>query len=111
NLLFPYLVVQEIWRASNPAITHNPTGWKKCRGSYLVVAWWLTLLGAGMTPFVGSWVFGDGQRDLDLHARLFYVSNLLMVVAGVALILVVRDIHNRQRQRHAKLYDDQSSLG
>jgi hypothetical protein len=111
NLLQPYMIVQEIWRASDPGVTQNARSWRFVPASRMVMAWWIALLAAAVLAVAARWIcrddaFGFDNDDRLLSARVWCLSNMGMLVAGSLLIVIIRGIHVRQRGRHARIYDD-----
>ncbi len=102
NLFYPYRVMKEIWRKSDPEFEDPdhylspPTG-----VSIIIPLWWGAWLAS---TFVDRIVFRLllGERD---PAKLFYLaqlgiaSSLLNIVSCVLAILVVREINARQEAR------------
>jgi hypothetical protein len=111
NLFRPYSAMQEIWRASDPRVTHASRSWQQAPGGGVVIAWWLALLGALVTALAGNWMCHDAGFGIDHTDRLrgawfWCASNFAMIIAGGTLIAVVRGIQLRQRARHERIYDD-----
>jgi hypothetical protein len=97
NLVIPVLVMQDLWRGSNPAVVRDDPGWRRAAGSALVGWWWATYL-------LASARFGGGQDadtidDLETVRAFDVVAAIGMVAAIAAAILligVVRRITRRQ---------------
>ena len=90
NLVRPYQVVREVWKASDPR-TGDPFAWSRSPTGWLLPLWWsafvawivLTPLGAGMALGVGS----DPER---LHvARAVTTAADLAAAAGLSLAYFV----------------------
>lgn len=90
NLVRPYQVVREVWKASDPR-TGDPFTWHRSPTGWLLPLWWaafvawigLTLLGAGMVLGVGS----DPER-LRI-ARAVTTGADLAAAAGLSLAYFV----------------------
>ena len=48
NFLQPYLVVQELWRASDPRVTQDSRSWQQVPRARVVIVWWLSVLAAAL---------------------------------------------------------------
>jgi hypothetical protein len=109
NLFQPFSAIQEIWRASDPRVARAPRSWQQAPYSMTARIWWLAFLAAGALSLYALWIgremFLDNADSL-LQARVRFVSNVCMIVAGVALIVLIRGIQVRQRERHARIYDE-----
>jgi hypothetical protein len=107
NVIMPYQIMQEIWRASDPNLVKDPRSWQQSPNSWLVWAWWIALVAAALLRLMN----GFASRDADFHGEResFWLSggsNLCMIAAGMTLIAVIHQIRQRQRARHAKIYDE-----
>jgi hypothetical protein len=107
NVVMPYQVMQEVWRASDPNLVKDPRSWQQSPGSWLVWTWWIALVAAAA---LRVWN-GVTSRDVEFRGEpdsfwLSAGSNVCMIVAGMTLIAVIYQIRQRQRARHAKIYDE-----
>lgn len=117
NLFRPYMQMQDIWRASDPEHIDHGRAWQKCPPAKIIGAWWISLILASVVALVGSHMeaeflhfdgggaFGNLQ-DQRLIARTYVIANLATLVAGSLLILIIRGITQRQRERYRRLYED-----
>ena len=97
SLVIPLLVMQDLWRASDPAVPRGDPAWRQRPGSALVGWWWAAYLVATLR-FVSS---GDANSRSELeHLRttdsLAAVGSLVAIAAAILLIRVVRGITRRQ---------------
>ena len=99
NLVIPGLILQDLWRGSDPSIERGDPMWRlRATGSALVGWWWaMWVLGV----FTTVRIIGDGNdRDYFERLRLWdSVSaggQLVRIAAAILLMLVVRRITRRQ---------------
>jgi hypothetical protein len=104
NLVLPFLVVREIWKASDPKRMDGHS-WKDSQLSLLVLWWWILFLVAGIAPLVVSIALGcaDGRADLLNWTWVYLVSDVLDIPAAILSILVVRGMVSRQDKKHSNL--------
>ena len=98
NLFLPCMVLQEIWRASDPDHVEGPRSWEKAPASMMIRIWWLVLLVAAVSAGVSShWQtemrhFGGGfpadLRDFRSIMLLSFLSNLATLIAGSGFTVV-----------------------
>lgn len=117
GLIVPVLVVQEIWRASDPHVPPGkPTEWKSTRSSVLVYFWWPMWLAALAAYAYLSWIWFDSYsypippaQPAAVRTVLFAVSTdflrswiiadgLSLMAAGAALVMIWR-IGTRQKAK------------
>lgn len=97
NLVIPVLVVQDLWRGSDPATPRGDPTWRSRPASGLVGWWWVAHLLA-----LTRWAGGDeatSRSELETMQAYDVVAAVGMAVAVVAAILliqVVRQITARQ---------------
>jgi Domain of unknown function (DUF4328) len=118
NLVFPYLALQEVWRASDPERVEGPRSWQQAPASTLLRFCWASGLLAWLSALIGS--LYDSERRFvmqrfngflldDLRNQLtgvwFHVlANAAALLAGVLFVLIIRGITQRQRDRHDEVY-------
>ena len=87
NLVIPYLVMRELWSAFGD-------------GRSLPQQWWAAYIGAGVVQLVGFvfTVFSHAAGDL-----FSMIADLALIAAGFLLIVMIRRISRRQRDRHQQL--------
>ena len=107
--LIPFLVLRELWKASEPADDTVADTWKQTRDSPLLWAW---LVAFGLLPALllvvevsslASSSFGQGALDsqaeaLDDFGVVQWLSALLTVVAAAVWFPFVRQLTARHRQ-------------
>jgi hypothetical protein len=110
NLIRPCQEMQEIWRASDPENIENSVAWQVSRSSSIVRLWWFALLLAGALSMFAHYrkeVAGGFLQDQN-DLRIQILVSLAMLVAGVLLILIIRSIRQRQRERYKRLYGERA---
>jgi hypothetical protein len=113
NLVVPYLVVQEVYRGSNPAGAGDRLD-RLGSGSLLVMLWWFLWVAANVVSTVGVIMItsqgigppdmGARQPDLgviQIGAWLLLASPALRFTAGLCIIQIMHGILRNQRERFA----------
>ncbi|UJA18905.1 DUF4328 domain-containing protein [Thermoleophilia bacterium SCSIO 60948] len=107
NLVRPKQVMNDIWRASDPELDRNASGWRFGRVSPLLHWWWAIWL---LSTFVQRFVFRLGFNDdefsfgtsiddlYDLAVGYVVADVLDLVAVGLAIATVVKT-SARQRER------------
>lgn len=105
--LIPFLVLRELWKASNPAPAHGDDGWKSSNDNPLLYLWFLVY---GLVPLVilvltfGPTVDGvlNGSGDATITAESLrdtssytLVTAVTTVIATVAWIVFVKQLTSR----------------
>ena len=98
NLVFPYQVVDDIWRTSRPGVPEDTYSVEELPQSTLVRAWWSALLANVVVSFLLLAETGDEMTIAALKATAFYgtVSTGLLLVAAILLSQVIRQITHWQ---------------
>jgi hypothetical protein len=101
NLVRPFQVVGEIWRAGGPSST-DELSWKNAPGSPLLGVWWFFWLVAN---FAGQISFRLASRAETIDSILtadyaILAADASSVVAAVLCLLVVKEITRRQDEKH-----------
>jgi len=99
NLVIPGLILQDLWRGSDPSIERGDPMWRlRAKGSALVGWWWATWV---LSLVATVRITGDGD-DRDYFERLRVWDSLsaggqlVRIAAAILLLLVVRRITRRQ---------------
>ena len=102
NLVRPYQVVREVWKASDPS-TSDPFEWKRTRTPWILSLWWacfvtyvtLEMLTVGMTAAAGS------ETDkLQLARAVGTAADVCAAAsAGLAYFIVARVTDAQRRKR------------
>ncbi len=111
NLVKPWAVFKELYRASDPAVsTQEPTEWQKKGKVRVRVHVWAAIFVAVFifNPRSIGWFWYQIRETLDdviiAHQRLVY-ADLLLAVLGIAAIYVAVGLHGTQEARHKKVGD------
>lgn len=99
NLWRPYMVVEEIWKASDPNVDVSvASSWQNLPAPPLITLWW--------SLFIAPWFIRIGLRILNQYGAdkgggeiLLFLIELLSVGAAVLAIFVVRQIDKRQEEK------------
>jgi hypothetical protein len=98
NLVIPVLVMQDLWRASDPTVVRGDRDWRRgAKGSALVGVWWAAHLVAALRFATGSG--SDSRSDLEGLRRADHLAafgSVAAIAAAVLLIFVVRGVTRRQ---------------
>lgn len=95
NLWFPRRVVDDIWRASRPGVPADHRQIDSLPLSPLVRAWWLLLIANYLMQYLLRLQTNTNDVTVDYFETIAVYSTIssgLMVVAGILLIRVVRQI-------------------
>jgi hypothetical protein len=104
NYVLPFLVVREIWKASDPK-RMDAQSWRDGPLSLLVPSWWVLLCVSVIAPPAVNLAFGGGDEvTASQHWNwVFLVSDVLVIPVAILWILVVRGIVSRQEKKHSGL--------
>ncbi|HEX2195891.1 MAG TPA: DUF4328 domain-containing protein [Actinomycetota bacterium] len=105
NAIRPKSIVNDVWRASDPALPRDlampPDG---APVAPVINWWWAAFLVSGWFIALGTNDVLDPSLDEVISSvRLFLAADALSVVAGILAIVVVRKVSLRQEQRRAVL--------
>ncbi len=91
NLVRPYQIVQEAWKASDPNIDlTDPYAWHKAPGSPLIGWWW------------GSFLFMSWTGGIFNAFGLSFIYGILEIIAAIPAIMLVHRIDARQEEKHRR---------
>ena len=105
NLVWPYLVMKEIWEQS-----HEPPGRVMVTTrSGIVLAWWLTWIAMGVSAFVGNILDSSVQtlESFALATGCDVVHGGAMLLAACLALLIVRRVTRLQTDRHEGMQSQQ----
>jgi len=103
NLIRPFDVMRELWRASDPAVL-DETAWKRSPATPLIAIWWMLFVLAFFGRPASLLMAASGEIAAVpgiMHANLFFET--LEIPAAIAAIYVVWRIEQRQREKYARL--------
>lgn len=92
NVIQPFRIVQEIWKAADPNVGKDRSGWKHAHGSPLVALWWLVFLGmhaAGRSLPNTIPATVTMERVIQISQTALVFSGLLAAAALLALAVVL----------------------
>jgi hypothetical protein len=106
NLVRPFQVMREIWKASDPEVDLSvPHSWLYVATSPIIGFWWAAWLIAG---FLGQIAFrlSINNTSIDEMVMLTYLtiaSDAVSIIAAAFAIVLVRSIDERQEQKFRRL--------
>ena len=101
NLVRPYQVVREIWKASNPEVT-DPFGWTRSRVPWLLPLWWgsfvayvtLEMLSVGLAAAAGT------ELDkLQIARAVGLAADVAAAASASAAYFLVAHLTDAQRRK------------
>jgi hypothetical protein len=100
NFVIPVLIMQDLWRGSDPAVPRDDIRWKIGNRSLLVGLWWGLLLFGRVLVAVGAGQIEesatlDGVRG-GITVQIF--GNVFTIAATVLAFFVVKAITQRQEE-------------
>ena len=106
NLVRPKQLMDDIWRASDPALPANVAGgWRGRTVPGLVHAWWALFLLGGLVSNVAANVVDNAETAPALKTASTWVAlaYAALAVSAVLGIFVVRSVTSRQEQRATRM--------
>ena len=94
NLVIPVLIVQDLWRASEPGAPQGDPTWRRRSGSALVGWWWATHVASYLLVLRGS---GSNLEELRTADTVACLGAVTATAAAILLVQVVRRITSRQQ--------------
>jgi hypothetical protein len=104
NLIRPYSVVAEIWKASVPG--PDGTEWIQEKAPVMILLWWGFWLASNVVSWITLSLLSSRQDNVGaLMVRSYFVlvADLLAIPAAAALIAVVHSVNQRQIRTGTKL--------
>ena len=101
NLFRPYQVVEEVWRASDPASV-DPFLWRELRAPRLVLAWWCAFLAYALIEVLAQSTeisAGLSFARLQMSATLRFCADIAAGGAAALAYLLVRGISEAQDEK------------
>jgi uncharacterized protein DUF4328 len=105
NLFIPKQIANDIWRASDPNLpVDQGERWKLEPKPALLNVWWMAWILRGILSVTAAGTERVAIRNGDIEGvktavRVAAVSEMCLVVAGVALIVIIRNVTARQSER------------
>jgi hypothetical protein len=104
SLVIPVLVMQDLWRASDPESPRGDPTWRTRPGSALIGWWWAFWVAAQVLRIAGNIDTSANTRDELTTLRVMDVaSSFGMVAVVVASILLIRVVHRLTRRQQQLL--------
>jgi len=106
NLIRPFQVTREIWKASNPHPDYvNAMAWQCSASSPLIGAWWGTWILSGVLGRLVATFSRDAKTADSLLSLTYFsiVSDIVNLIPAVLVILLIRAINERQEQKHERM--------
>lgn len=106
NLIRPFQVMREIWKASDPDVDYqNDSSWQYSASSPLIGLWWGTWILAGVLGRL-VFTFSKGAETIASLLSLTYLSiasDIVNLIPAVLVIMLVKAIQRRQELKHERL--------
>ncbi|MCI0379549.1 MAG: DUF4328 domain-containing protein [Gemmataceae bacterium] len=102
NLVLPYLVVQEVWKASAPEHPEDATAWMAQPRNPWIGGWWFLWI-ASILLALWSHLLREENLELEKPHWLALAAALCKLGAGYCLIVIIGDITARQQARYAQV--------
>jgi hypothetical protein len=109
SLAWPYFILSEIWKASNPE-TLDEEQWKLSEVSPVLWLWWLCFVlyvfGGVLSNLLAKAVARSNPADLQLLSSFYFVSFIDQLIAAAAAclgIIVVQRLTKRQEEKFLAL--------
>lgn len=102
NLVRPKQLMDDIWRASDPALPAGEVrGWRQAAVPPLLHGWWAIFLLAGVVSNVAGRLLinADTAADRRTAGLISMLGDGGMIVAAILAVLVVRAVTARQERR------------
>jgi hypothetical protein len=99
--VLPYLVVQDLWRSSDPQADRG-AAWRRLPGAVVVRAWWMCFAGGQILYVLAVALAVGGRNDVAQTDTLLTASHTVAAIGAVLTIPVVREITRRQAEQQAR---------
>jgi len=116
NLIRPYEVVEEIWKASDPNVdVSDGSSWQNAPTSPVIGLWWVFWLISGFVGYtlfrMSSWAEPETLEELLTMSWIMMGYDIFSIVPVILLILVIRAIDIRQEEKSKRVATLDTSLG
>ena len=116
NLIRPYEVIEEIWKASDPNVDiSDGSSWQNASTSPVIGLWWVLWLISGFIGHVlfrmSSWAEPETLDGVMTMCWVMVGYIIFSIVPVVLLILVIRAIDIRQEEKSRRVATLDISLG
>jgi hypothetical protein len=104
NLVKPYQVMKEIWVESDPEyeseLAFLPT---TLSAPAIMGLWWATFLAGNILGRIAERMVPIDGAVPSTYFYFFIISNALHLISLAAVVVIIRDISDRQEKRHLRL--------
>jgi hypothetical protein len=104
NLWFPYMIVDDVYRASRPTSSYDVHDLRVVPGSHLLGLWWALWLASMVLGQIASIIWENTQTVESLRATgiVDVLESATALGAAVSIIMIVRQINTWQDRRAAQ---------
>ncbi|MEY2512712.1 MAG: hypothetical protein QOJ89_70 [bacterium] len=106
NLVRPKQIMDDIWRASDPALPAGELrGWQRAAVPGLLHGWWAAFLIAGVIANISGQMLAGAETPAARHSagQISMIGDAGMIAAAVLAVLVIRAVTSRQEDRAARV--------
>jgi ABC-type Fe3+ transport system permease subunit len=108
NLVIPILILQDLWRGSDPTVVRGDPGWRTGRRSALMGWWWGFWVLATLRVFIDNGS-ADSRRSLPSIKRSNQLAVLALVAHVVAAVLAIRLVRRLTARQEECLRSQQAA--
>jgi hypothetical protein len=110
NLYLPFLIAEEMWRASNPK--GGRIDWRKSPASALLTGWWVFWILYLLCRLVVAYsLFANRLRGDELEiVVLGLFGDGMFCLSELCALMMIRGLRQRQEEKLGLLLDQQDSL-
>ncbi len=103
NFVIPVLILQDLWRGSDPQTARSDTTWRSNKGSPLIGWYWATFLVSSLIRIGGTSTNDDEFSrqyfdDIKSQDSRFLAGSVVAIAAAILGILMFRRIAQRQEE-------------
>jgi len=106
NLIRPKQLMDDIWRASDPALPAGELrGWQRAAVPGLLHGWWATFLIAGVVSNIAAGMVDGAATPAARRSagQIAMIGDAGMIAAAILAVLVIRAVTARQESRAARV--------
>jgi heme/copper-type cytochrome/quinol oxidase subunit 2 len=101
NFVKPFRAMVEIYVASDPDARYD--GRMDTKEPLILPFWWVSVIVSSLLGQIGNYTVGSSSAVESAHAPWLYVASALFGIAAAVLsMVIVRTIHERQREKAAR---------
>jgi len=106
NLVHPYLVIKEIWKASSSeADISDGVSWQDTKTSPLLGVWWSAWVVANILGQTVLWL-SSSEKNVSAFINITWLaitSYVIGIIAAALILFLVREIDARQKEKISHL--------